>query len=118
MAPRAHAAASYRRSLPRPKSRPRRASQDEAVNSGKSQVSKAARRLPAVLFALAFALPRSVALEIPATDGFAQAHAAAAAADCASPRQELRFEMLAANAEAAAPAGRGLQVCLAIYRPD
>jgi len=38
------------------------------------------------------------------------------AISCGNPRQELHFEMLAANAAPVPPAGRGLQVCLAVYR--
>jgi hypothetical protein len=105
-----HAAASYMRRLPHPKAAANRRNHDAGVNSNKNMVST-------LLFPSALACVLGLlALEAAQWPPAAIAPAADSLADCQTEPQELRFEMLAPNAEPELPAGRGLHGCPAVYR--
>jgi hypothetical protein len=112
MSPPVHAAGSYRGRLPRPKGAIHHDTHHGDVMGRIGKVSK-------ISLPVALACALAALAERPATPRVAPPIAAEHLVEsCRPPEREIRFEMLAPDAEPQAPAGRGLPVCLAVYRPQ
>jgi len=90
-----------------------RATHHVHVKGRNGKVSKAL--LPAALACALAALAAEHSAPPRITNEFV---ATPVAVSCHSVEREIRFEMLPADAEPEMPAGRGLPVCLAVYRPN
>jgi hypothetical protein len=85
------------------------------VNFRVLQVSKAGG-LTGLVLGLTFILPGRLSVDPAPLSDSAPDWVSTAAASCGAYHPELRFEMLALDAEPVRVPAHGLQVCLAVYR--